>query len=86
MQIAVGAHTDAIASLSRSLVLGGFYPCGHAALCHAHATIGEVDTARRLLDELRSRVAQEFVSPFAIAVALTGLGEISDALGRSIAV
>ena len=80
VRIAIGDYTDAIVSLDKSLALGGFYPLGHAALCHAHAAIGETGTAQRLLDELRKRASRGFVPPFALAIALAGLGETSEAL------
>ena len=80
VRIAIGDYTDAIVSLDKSLALGGFYPLGHAALCHAHAAIGETATAQRLLDELRKRASRGFVPPFALAIALAGLGETNDAL------
>ena len=80
VEIAVGAWADAIATIEKSLDIGGDYPFAYGALCYAYAARGDESTARRLFDDLQARAAKGFVPPFAIAIALTGLSETSAAL------
>ena len=45
-----------------------------AYLAYAHAVSGRSREAGKILDELQARAPQEYISPFDIAAAYTGLG------------
>jgi DNA-binding winged helix-turn-helix (wHTH) protein/tetratricopeptide (TPR) repeat protein len=71
-------HYDAAATESqRGLQLGGGTEVT-AALSHAYAKAGRREEARRLLDELYALSKQRYVSPFYLALAHIGLGEIEE--------
>jgi eukaryotic-like serine/threonine-protein kinase len=72
-------YPEAIAELERALALGGFYHHGFAALIHAQSLSGNRAEALRLLNELKTRSTKEYVPPFALAIAYTGLGDKNSA-------
>jgi serine/threonine-protein kinase len=80
VQLASGAYIDAVSSAEKAMALGGYFPFAQAVLSCAHAARGDEATARALLDEMQTRAAREFVPRFALAIALTGLGETDAAL------
>jgi len=51
-----------------------------ASLGHAYATSGKKGEAQKLLDELKTRSKQRYVSPYLIAFPYIGLGDREQAL------
>jgi serine/threonine-protein kinase len=72
----------AIADLRHGLETGGFYAHVAGALVAAHAAAGDRATAERMLEEMTRRGRSEYVAPFALAVAYTGLGRWDEAIDR----
>ncbi len=68
------AYNQAIAEFRRAIDLGA-NPQAKALLAYAYAVSGRSGEAKKIVNELQSPVAQEFVSPFDIAAAYTGLGD-----------
>lgn len=72
-----GHYDAAVTESQRGLQLGGGTEVT-AALSHAYAKAGRREEARRLLDELYALSKQRYVSPFYLALAHIGLGEIEE--------
>ncbi len=68
-------YDASIASLQKGHALGGFYSFAFAAQAQAHAFAGNRDAALDVLGELQSRSEREYIPPFALAIAQTGLGD-----------
>lgn len=68
-----GKHAEAIAAFERAVALSADDPGLEAALAHALARAGRTADARRILDELLA--AENFVSPYSIAIVYIALGE-----------
>ncbi len=66
---------EAIAELREALALSGGSPNVMGALGRAYALSGQRDEAMKVLDDLRVLSERRYVSPFAIALVYTGLGE-----------
>lgn len=66
---------EAIAELKKAVTLSGDGPPYQALLANAYALAGERDKALRMLDELKARSRQKYISPLDIAVVYTGLGD-----------
>jgi serine/threonine-protein kinase len=79
VRAASGDHTGAIGDARRALDLGGFHAHPFAALVYATARAGNLAEATRLLGELRARSEREHVPPYALALAHTGLGDLTAA-------
>jgi tetratricopeptide (TPR) repeat protein len=80
-RIQAGRYGDAIASLNRGLALGGYHPNFAAVLCYAYAASGDQTTAKAVLKDMQRRSRTERVPPHMFAVAYTGLGDVSRAIG-----
>jgi len=72
-------YAEAIAAMRKSLELGGFQEDLAGGLAYAYAVSGDHAAARKLLDELRQRLANGTCGPFALALAHTGLGDTTRA-------
>ena len=66
---------EAIAELREALALSGGSPNVMGALGHAYAVSGQRDEAMKVLGDLRVLSERRYVSPFAIALVYTGLGD-----------
>jgi len=66
---------QAIPELRLAVDLSHRAPLMMSALAHADARAGKRQEAERLLDELSARSAKNYVSPYYLAVAYSGLGE-----------
>jgi tetratricopeptide (TPR) repeat protein len=75
-----GRYDAAVAAQQRAIDLGGRNPLWLSALGRAHAVAGHTAEGRAILDELRTRAAQRFVSPFGLALVHAGLGDREAAL------
>ena len=79
-QIQQGRNKDAILSLRRNLEIGGYYPYSAGALCYALAASGDRVGAQKALQEMLDRSKTEYVPPFGLAIAYTGLGDKAKAI------
>lgn len=70
-----GMYEDAISATQQSIALSGGYTLFKASLGHIYGMAGERGEAQRLLNELREQSQREYVSPVAMALIHTGLGE-----------
>ncbi len=80
-------YREAIASLRRSLDLGGFQEDLAGGLAYAYGASGDRAAAIRYTAELQQRLANGGVGPFAVALAYAGQGDLSrafDYLNRAI--
>jgi serine/threonine protein kinase/tetratricopeptide (TPR) repeat protein len=81
-------YAAAAAALRKALDLGGFYAFAHGVLIYALARDGQRRAAEQALEELAIRARTERISPFAFALAYTGLGAFDTAftwLDRAVA-
>ena len=69
-----GAYAQAIAEFQRAIDLSD-NSGAKAYLAYTYAVSGRSREARKILDELQARAPQEYISPFDLAVAYTGLGD-----------
>ena len=70
----------AISELEQAVNLSGGDSCYQGSLGHAHAISGKTDQARKVLQELEGRGAQQYVPAYAIALVYAGLGENDQAI------
>jgi len=75
----VARFDEALAAYDRAIALSGGSPAMLAAPGHAYALLGRRDEARRVLAQLHTLSAQQFFSPYHIAVIHAALGEIDQA-------
>jgi tetratricopeptide (TPR) repeat protein len=75
-----GRSAEGIASLERAAMLSPGATLFLAQLGQAYALNGEVDKARRILEQLHDLATREFVSPYHFAYVHTGLGEADAAI------
>ena len=68
------AYDQAIAEFQRAIDLSDSSEV-KANLAYAYAMSGRSRDAKKILDELQSRIPQVYSSPFDLAVAYTGLGD-----------
>ena len=73
-------YAEAIASMRRSLDLGGFQEDLAGGLAYAYWASGDTAAAARYTGELERRLASNRVGPFALALAYTGRGDVTRAL------
>jgi TolB-like protein/Tfp pilus assembly protein PilF len=78
--LAEGRYSEAIPALRQALELGGDYDPLNGTLVAAYARSGDRATALRLLEELRRRAERGDFSPFALAIAYTGVGDTEHAI------
>ena len=77
-----GENGAGIAALERALALSPNDTLFLSQLGEACAMTGDVERARRILDQLRSLERSQFVSPYHFAYVHTGLGEHDAAMDR----
>jgi TolB-like protein/DNA-binding winged helix-turn-helix (wHTH) protein/Tfp pilus assembly protein PilF len=70
----------AIAEFQTAMAASHNSPPMVAALAHVYAISGRQSEARRLLERLKQRSKQQYVSPFYIALVCAGLGENDEAV------
>lgn len=70
-----GQYAMAIPEFEKAVQLSGGDPYYEGSLGHAYATSGNARQARTVLQNLQSRVHQQYVPPYAIALIYAGLGE-----------
>jgi len=75
-----GDHAAGIASLERAWTLSPNSTLFLSQLGQAYAVTGNVDRARKILQELQDRAVHEFVSPYHFAYVYAGLGEADTAI------
>ncbi len=81
VELATGDYHAAIANLTRAVALSGDHdPWVEGLLGDAEAHAGDRDAAIRLLTELRSRSATNYVPPISRGLVLIGLGRDADAV------
>jgi len=78
--LALGEHEAAFEALRQAVKLGSSYAWAVANLAAAHAQVGDLDEAERLLAELEEKATTEWVSPLTIGVVYVALGRFSDAV------
>ena len=71
----LGEHSEAIAAFERANILTGSHQTIRASLAHLHGRQGRRDTASVILQELQKAAAQQYVSPYYIAMIHAGMGE-----------
>lgn len=76
----LGEAGEAIAAYERASVLTGSHQTIRASLAHLFGRQGQRDRAVAILDELRKASAQQYVSPYFIALVHAGLGENLEAI------
>jgi len=74
-----GKLTDAIAEYQKSIELNND-PFSLAMLGQAYARQGKTDEARKVLTHLSEEAKSRYVSPYALAVILTALGDKGHAI------
>ena len=76
-------YNEAVAGFNKAIPLTGRseWTLSKAGLGHLYAVIGKKSEARKLLDELKQRSAQEYVPASGIALIYAGLGEKDQAFG-----
>ncbi|MGQ0648235.1 MAG: tetratricopeptide repeat protein [Gemmatimonadaceae bacterium] len=78
-----GRSAEAIRALQRAVTLSGGSPLALSALARAHATAGNRDSARSIVDSLRSLERRgRYIPSFELAKALVALGDTAGALAR----
>jgi DNA-binding winged helix-turn-helix (wHTH) protein/Flp pilus assembly protein TadD len=70
----------AVGALEHAVALGGAVGMWTAELSYARACAGDNRGALRVLSELTERARQEYVSPYDLAIAFTGVGDHDSAL------
>ena len=71
---------SAVEALEHAMALGGAAGIWKGTLSYARARAGDHTGALRLLSELTERARQEYVSPYDLAIAFTGIGDHHSAL------
>ena len=77
-----GRLREAVAQLEAASALAAGEPVVDAWLAHARAVSGDIAGARALLVSVTGRRADRYVSPYHLALALTGLGDSDGAFGE----
>jgi serine/threonine-protein kinase len=70
-----GMYGEAIAESKKALNLFGDSPWVLGGLGHIYAVSGQRDEAYQVLDELKERSTERYISPFDLAIIYAGLGE-----------
>ncbi len=73
-QVQTGAHAEAVANLEKAVALYAGHPHVKASLGQACGIAGRTEDADRILRELEEMSARMYVSPWARAIVLAGLG------------
>jgi tetratricopeptide (TPR) repeat protein len=72
-------YREAIAELERALELGGLQEDMAGALAYAYGVAGDTTAANRYTAELQQRLSRGTTGPFALALAYTGQGKLTQA-------
>jgi TolB-like protein/Tfp pilus assembly protein PilF len=80
IELQMGKPLEAVASFRRNLEIGGFYTYTASALCYALAKSGDRAGAERELASILDRRKTQYVPPFGIAMAYTGMGDKPQAI------
>jgi len=75
-----GMNQEAIPELEKAVALSGGGPRATAELALAHAQSGNKKQALKLLDDLKQRSKQRYVSPFNLALIYGAVGDKNQAL------
>jgi len=75
-----GMNKEAVPELERAVALSGGSPRATAELALAHAQMGNKKQALKLLDDLKQRSKQRYVSPFNLALIYSAVGDRNQAL------
>ncbi len=78
--LALGQNEAAFDALRQAVKLGSSYAWAVANLAAAHAYVGDLDEAERLLHELERRGREEWISPLTLGVVYAALGRFDDAI------
>ncbi|MEO8379122.1 MAG: protein kinase [Acidobacteriota bacterium] len=82
-----GDYDQAILSMQRAVDIAGPAPLYLGALAHMHGWAGRLEIAEGIVDQLHAAAKQRYVSPYALALAYTGMkrnDEALDALEKSL--
>jgi serine/threonine-protein kinase len=74
-------YEKALTAIQRDSELGGSYAQPESRIVWVHAGRGDTAAAKRVLAGLQERSKREYVPPWAFAVAYTGLGDKTRAIG-----
>ena len=77
---AAGRAKEAIAAYERAIETGGRSPIWLANLGHAYGSVGRIEDARAILNELEQIAEDRYVSPFGLLLIHEGLGDREKAL------
>jgi serine/threonine-protein kinase len=75
-----GDYDDAIRSMQRAVDIAGPAPLYLGALAHIHAWSGHMGAAEAIVEQLHAAAKQRYVSPYALALAYSGMNRIDEAL------
>ncbi|HEX4067569.1 MAG TPA: protein kinase [Acidobacteriaceae bacterium] len=75
-----GEHAAGIASMEQAAALSPGSTLFLSQLGQAYGITGNVEAARKILEQLQARAAQDFVSPYHFAYVYSGLGEADTAI------
>ncbi|MCI0489097.1 MAG: tetratricopeptide repeat protein [Blastocatellia bacterium] len=68
-------YAEAIEETQKAISLSGGYALFKASLGHIYGMAGRREEARKILEELQERAKREYISPFALALIHTGMGD-----------
>ena len=72
-------YDEAIAALEKASLFGGRAPRVRAGLAYAYAKGGRREEALAIVEELEGLSASQYLSPYCLAIAYTGLGRTEEA-------
>jgi TolB-like protein len=75
-----GDYDDAIRAVERAIEIAGPAPLFLGALAHVHASAGHRNEAEGVIGQLHAMAKQRYVSPYPLAVAHMGAGQVDEAL------
>ena len=78
--LALGQHEAAFDALRQASRLGYSYAWANANLAAAHAQVGDLEEAERLLGELEERGTTEWISSLTVGIIYAALGRFNEAL------
>ena len=78
---ATGNYDEAVVEIERAITDGGANPLWLTVLARAYAVAGNSTAARELLRDLHAEKEKRFISPFALALVYSALGEHDNAIG-----
>ena len=78
--LALGRHEEAFDALRQAARLGYSYAWAVANLAAAHAQVGDLEEAERLLTDLEERATKEWISSLTVGIVYVALGRFNEAL------